>query len=83
MDLILIDLLDSSKVIGLCPMGILILSNFMSKWNFCLVEHEICFITVGPDQTYWVTLTHLTLVSFLLDIGKQCRPRSDATKRSD
>ena len=27
-----------------------------------------------------LTLTHISLASFLWDIGKQCRPRSDAAK---
>ena len=29
----------------------------------------------------WFSLTHLSLASFLWDMGKQCRPRSDAAER--
>ena len=36
------------------------------------------------DSQYWSAhqfLTHIILAVFLCDIGKQCRPRSDAAKR--
>ena len=32
----------------------------------------------GPN--YYLALTHLSLASHKRDIGKQCRPRSDATE---
>ena len=41
--------------------------------NSWLFEYVLAYVCV--------LLTHISLASFLWDIGNQCRPRSDATKR--
>ena len=57
--------------------------------------HFVCFVmswliyACGSSSTSWLflfrvyntALTHISLASFICDIGKQCRPRSDATER--
>ena len=59
----------------------------------CIRQHFIRVCTVCKDKNnssgteidncieirLKICLTHISLVSFLWDIGKQCRPRSDAT----
>ena len=47
--------------------------------------NSMCGSRGGPDPTgnitkLYVSLTHISLASFLWDIDKQCRPRSDATQ---
>ena len=40
--------------------------------------------TITPDLGYkCLNLTHISLASFFLDIGKQCRPRSDAFEKKN
>ena len=65
------------------------LSFVMSKVWSChfpigILGQMWCLILSIPDLcplSYCKTLIHLSLASFLWDIGKQCRPRSDARTR--
>ena len=60
--------------------------NLSSKDNIPLLDKKASlfkqeiFMQVRANERY-IPLTHISLASFLWDIGKQCRPRSDATER--
>ena len=50
--------------------------------------HSFVIITIETNtfhsisfQSFFEILTHLSLASYKMDIGKQCRPRSDAAER--
>ena len=44
-------------------------------------QNESDQLTDNKMHVYlWFGLTHISLASFLWDVGKQCRPRPDATE---
>ena len=52
----------------------------MSNLSFCGGVHQSLKTILVFICMFVSSLTHISLASFLWDIGKQCRPRSDATK---
>ena len=61
--------------------------NFPPETLWCLFISLCSRVTVDAANnikttTFWSHITHLSLASYKRDIGKECRPRSDAAERS-
>ena len=57
------------------------LLKIWTGFEFCTFHVAAHLPIILTSDPYWVwVLTHIRLASFLWDIGKQCRARSDAAK---
>ena len=53
----------------------------MKKNDTAHLERDQFCTFIASSFIHFIALTHISLASHFWDIGKQCRPRSDATER--
>ena len=70
-----------SDVLFNCKKFLSTILNIMRHFNWVFTVCQVTYLGVtSVKHACTAILTHISLASFLWDIGKQCRPRSDATE---